>query len=90
MYLIVTEPMTQIHGQFIGYIFKGDLAEYYALRLLTPIDIKPTIYSRINGRLNLFEEIYHTLELGYSKEKSVVFLFGFPSFSWYHLLFARI
>lgn len=48
--------------------FKGDLAEYYALRLLTPIDIKPTIYSRINGRLNLFEEIYHTLELGYSKE----------------------
>jgi len=48
--------------------FKGDLSEYYASRLLTPIDIKPTIYSRINGRLNLFEEIYHTLELGYSKE----------------------
>lgn len=48
--------------------FKGELAAYYASRLLTPIDIKPTIYSRINGRLNLFEEIYHTLEQGYSKE----------------------
>ena len=59
--------MTQIHGQFIGYILKG-LSRILCLRLLTPIDIKPTIYSRINGRLNLFEEIYHTLELGYSKE----------------------
>lgn len=48
--------------------FKGELAPYYASRLLTPVDIKPTIYSRINGRLNLFEEIYYTLESGYSKE----------------------
>lgn len=48
--------------------FKGELAGYYASRLLTPIDIKPSIYSRINGRLSLFEEIYHTLESGYSKE----------------------
>lgn len=48
--------------------FKGTLAAYYASRLFTPIEIKPTIYSRINGRLNLFEEIYHTLESGYSRE----------------------
>lgn len=48
--------------------FRGELAAYYASRLLVPIDIKPSIYSRINGRLNLFEEIYHTLESGYSKE----------------------
>lgn len=47
--------------------FKGELAPHYASGLLTPIDIKPNIYSRINGRLNLFEEIYHTLESGYSK-----------------------
>ena len=64
--------------------FKGDLAEYYALRLLTPIDIKPTIYSRINGRLNLFEEIYHTLELGYSKENLLYSCSAFHHFSWYH------
>lgn len=48
--------------------FKGELAKHYASQLLIPIDIKSTIYSRINGRLNLFEEIYHTLEMGYSKE----------------------
>lgn len=48
--------------------FRGELAAYYASRFPTPIDIKPSIYSRINGRLNLFEEIYHTLESGYSKE----------------------
>lgn len=47
--------------------FKGSLAEAYAARLHSPMDIKPNIYSRINGRLHLFEEIYHTLELGYSK-----------------------
>lgn len=48
--------------------FKGTLAAQYAKRLYTPIDIKPSIYSRINGRLNLFEEIYHSLEMGFSKE----------------------
>lgn len=48
--------------------FKGELAAHYATRLLNPVDIKPGVYSRINGRLNLFEEVYHTLELGYSKE----------------------
>lgn len=48
--------------------FNGDLAPAYAARLLLPIEIKPTIFSRINSRLTLFEEIYHTLEYGYSKE----------------------
>ncbi|MEG1616277.1 MAG: AraC family transcriptional regulator [Bacteroidales bacterium] len=48
--------------------FKGDLAVSYASRLRAPVDIKPTPNSRINDRLSLFEEIYHTLEFGYSKE----------------------
>lgn len=48
--------------------FKGKLAEKYASYLLQPKEIKPTIYSRIRGRLDLFEEIYHTFEMGYSKE----------------------
>lgn len=48
--------------------FKGRLAEHYAQRLYVPIDIKPSIYSRISGRINLFEEIYRSLEMGYSKE----------------------
>ena len=47
--------------------FKGSLAEAYAACLHSPMDINPSIYSRINGRIHLFEEIYHALELGYSK-----------------------
>lgn len=47
--------------------FKGCLAEAYAASLRSPMNVKPNIYSRINGRIQLFEEIYHTLELGYSK-----------------------
>lgn len=48
--------------------FKGKLAGAYASGLSKPTEIKPTIYSRISGRVDLFEEIYHTLEMGYSKE----------------------
>lgn len=47
--------------------FKGSLAQAYATCMHSPMDIKPNIYSRINGRIHLFEEIYHTLEQGYSK-----------------------
>lgn len=58
-----TEPWTiyWIH-------FKGTLAGHYASRLYRPIEIKPNMYSRISGRLSLFEEIYQTLEQGYSKD----------------------
>lgn len=48
--------------------FKGKMSGQYASTLLKPKEIKPTIYSRISGRLDLFEEIYHTLEMGYSRE----------------------
>lgn len=48
--------------------FKGKVAERYALNLLKPKEINPSVYSRISGRLELFEEIYHTFEMGYSKE----------------------
>ena len=48
--------------------FKGKLAKIFADKANTPTEIKPTIYSRINGRIELFEEIFHTLEMGYSHE----------------------
>lgn len=48
--------------------FKGKMSGQYASSLLKPKEIKPTVYSRISGRLDLFEEIYHTLEMGYSRE----------------------
>lgn len=48
--------------------FKGTLAGNYAQRLYVRIEIKPSIHSRINGRISLFEEIFHTLEMGYSKD----------------------
>lgn len=48
--------------------FKGTLAEHYAQGASRPTDILPTIDSRINTRMDLFEEIYHTLEMEYSRE----------------------
>ena len=48
--------------------FKGDIAAAYAEGADRAIDIKPGITSRISNRNELFEEIFNTLELGYSKE----------------------
>lgn len=48
--------------------FKGTLAALYAKQLYSPVEIKPNIYSRIKVRLSLFEEIYHALEMGFSKD----------------------
>lgn len=48
--------------------FKGKLAGEYAKNCLKPVDIRPNAYSRIGERLSLFEEIYHTLEMGYGRE----------------------
>lgn len=48
--------------------FKGKLAQQFAAGLSCPTEIKPNIYSRISGRIDLFEEIFHTLEMGYSHE----------------------
>lgn len=48
--------------------FKGSMALHYARHLLLPTDIKPSLSSRISGRIDLFEEIYRTLETGYGKD----------------------
>ncbi len=48
--------------------FKGKLAAQFSAGLSYPIDIKPSVNSRISGRIDLFEEIFHTYEMGYSHE----------------------
>ena len=48
--------------------FRGKLAPQYASGLAVPTEIKTNIYSRISGRIDLFEEMFHTLEQGYNME----------------------
>lgn len=48
--------------------FKGNLASCFVQGLNKPIDIKSTINSRINERIALFEEIFTTIQYGYSKQ----------------------
>lgn len=48
--------------------FTGSLAYYYYKDIQFPVDIQPNQHSRIDYRTALFEEIFHTLELGYSME----------------------
>lgn len=48
--------------------FSGTLAKYYAEDALTPQTINPGIQSRIMARTNLFEEIFYSLQNGYSIE----------------------
>lgn len=48
--------------------FKGTLAADYVARLQTPTRIGLSAASRISDRLDLFEEIYHTLEMGYGRD----------------------
>lgn len=48
--------------------FTGNHAEIYAQGAQTPQDVKPSIHSRINHRNTIFEEIFQTLEQGYSQE----------------------
>jgi len=48
--------------------FKGKLASCFALGHDRPVEIRPGIHSRISNRIELFEEIFRTLEMGYSKE----------------------
>lgn len=48
--------------------FKGNMANEYARYASSPIDIKTDPNARISDRALLFEEIFHTLEMGYSKE----------------------
>lgn len=48
--------------------FKGELAPLYAQNALHPTSINPEAHSRIDYRINLFEEIFHTLKNGYKTE----------------------
>lgn len=48
--------------------FKGKLAVEFSRQAITPVEIRSGIDSRISHRIDLFEEIFHTLELGYSRE----------------------
>lgn len=48
--------------------FKGKIASFYAKEANHPVDIKPELHSRINTRINLFEEIFNTLKNGYNNE----------------------
>lgn len=60
--------------------FKGKLASYFASQASRPIEIKPSVQSRISNRNNLFEEIFRTLEMGYSHEN---LLYACSAFHYY-------
>jgi AraC-like DNA-binding protein len=51
--------------------FKGKLASLFVPDTRRPIEIKPGVHSRISDRIELFEEIYRTLESGYSRENLI-------------------
>lgn len=48
--------------------FKGELAPYFSLMQDGPVDVRPGVFSRISNRIDLFEEIMHTLEMSYMHE----------------------
>lgn len=48
--------------------FKGKLASNFVCNHDHPIEIRPNSHSRISDRIELFEEIFRTLEMGYSRE----------------------
>lgn len=48
--------------------FKGKLASCFTGHTSRPTEIKPGIHSRISNRIDLFEEIFRTLGMGYSHE----------------------
>ncbi len=48
--------------------FRGSLARFYAEDNLAPLDVKPNKESRINNRISLFEEVFHTLNRSYAIE----------------------
>lgn len=48
--------------------FKGKLAPHFANKEQKPIEIRPGLNSRISDRIEMFEEIFRTLEMGYSHE----------------------
>lgn len=61
--------------------FKGKLASHFARPCNCPVEIKPSVHSRISDRIEMFEEIFHTLEMGYSHENLL-----YASSIFYHYL----
>lgn len=51
--------------------FKGILADRFVPSNHTPRNILPGDYSRLQDRLNLFEEIYHSFSMGYTLENLI-------------------
>jgi len=60
--------------------FDGSIANFFLIDSINPIQLKPQPNSRIEERLNLFEEIFLTLRKGYSQSNldySISLLFHF-------------
>lgn len=48
--------------------FCGSFARYFAYDCVTPQDVTPNMASRINSRINLFEDIFNTLKTSFAIE----------------------
>ncbi len=48
--------------------FYGSLAKHYATDCISPLNVTPSMASRINTRINLFEEIFKTLKSSFAIE----------------------
>ena len=48
--------------------FYGSLAKHYATDCISPLNVTPSMASRINTRINLFEEIFNTLKSSFAIE----------------------
>ncbi|MDD2953206.1 MAG: AraC family transcriptional regulator [Parabacteroides sp.] len=48
--------------------FKGKFASHFAKQGIRPTEIKPSTHSRISNRIDMFEEIFKVLEMGYSHD----------------------
>lgn len=60
--------------------FGGPLARFYAATSPEPLDIKPNANSRINTRIRLFDEIFHTLNSSYTIESIRYAMISFHHF----------
>lgn len=48
--------------------FRGSLADAYARRINKVVDLQPELVSGVKSRINMFEEMYHTLDSGFSAD----------------------
>ncbi len=48
--------------------FYGSLAKHYTTDCISPLNVTPSMASRINTRINLFEEIFNTLKSSFAIE----------------------